>query len=242
MSPRNPSHIPEQTIRPTIQNNLSGLVLTALLFVGAIVTANSNAYAQDTQPIRIVAFGDSLVAGYGLSLKDALPEQILSALKAKNPDLEIINAGVSGDTSGAALARLDWSFPAKADGAIVLLGGNDFLRGLSPKQMTRNLDAIMTKLQQRKLEVLILGMKAPRNTGKAYYQPFDAAFPTLAKKYDAILDPFYLEGVAGSLEFNQLDGLHPNAKGVAKIVKRILPQVEELIARIRTARKSGTTN
>lgn len=198
--------------------------------------------ARADKPIRIVAFGDSLVAGYGLSLKDAMPEQLSSALKPKYPNLEILNAGVSGDTTGAALSRLDWAFPPDVNGAIVLLGGNDFLRGHRPSQMKRNLDAILTKLKARNLEILILGMKAPRNTGKSYYKPYDATFPELAKKHDALLDPFYLEGVAGTIEFNQIDGIHPNAKGVTKIVKRIMPNVEALIARIKSAQTANTTN
>lgn len=213
-------------------------VLPACLIAVGLWLQPLTAWAD--KPLRIVAFGDSLVAGYGLSLKDALPEQLIAALKPAHPDLEILNAGVSGDTTGAALARLDWAFPPEVDGAIVLLGGNDFLRGLPPKQMRRNLDAILGKLKARNLQVLVLGMKAARNTGKSYYQPFDATFPELAAKHETLLEPFYLDGVAGTRTYNQIDGIHPNAKGVAKIVKRILPKMEELITRIRAARTKDT--
>ena len=242
MEIKNPSHVLSGLTPEMLPRGMASVVLATIVFATLNFSLPADVRAETNAPIRIVAFGDSLVAGYGLRQQDALPEQLIAALKATYPDLKIINAGVSGDTTGAALARLDWAFPPKADGAIVLLGGNDFLRGLSPQRMKRNLDEILTKLKQRNLEILILGMKAARNTGKAYWQPFDAAFPALAKKHDTLLDPFYLEGVAATREFNQIDGIHPNAKGVAKIVKRILPQVENLIARIRKARKNGTTN
>jgi len=223
---------------PHLTRRFAAAVAVAL----AVLAGPPAAKAADPEPIRIVAFGDSLIAGYGLSHNDAFPEQLAAALEAKHPDVKIINAGVSGDTTAAALARLDWAFPEKADGAIVLLGGNDFLRGLSPKRMRKNLDTILGKLKKRNLELLLLGMKAPRNTGKSYYTAFDRAFPDLAQKHDAIFDPFFLEGVAMSRELNQIDGIHPNAKGVAQIVRRILPLAEQLIARIRTARKAQSTN
>lgn len=194
--------------------------------------------AADPAPIRIVAFGDSLVAGYGLRQEDAFPAQLQAALRAQNANVEIVNSGVSGDTSAAALARLEWAIPEGVDGAIVLLGGNDFLRGLSPKKMRENLNEILASLRRRNLQILLLGMKAPRNTGQAYYKAFDAVFPELATKHGTLLDPFFLEGVAQSLELNQIDGLHPNAKGVAKIVARLLPKAEALVERIRVQREA----
>ena len=184
-----------------------GAILSVILVVFATAATHDRAQADTAKPIRIVAFGDSLIAGYGLSLKDAFPAQLSAALKAEHPNVEIINAGVSGDTTAAALARLDWAFPPDADAAIVLLGGNDFLRGLSPKQMNKNLDTILTKLKARNLQVLLLGMKAARNTGKSYYEPFDATFPTLAKKHDTLLDPFFLDGIAGTRTYNQIDAV-----------------------------------
>jgi len=228
--------MPARWLTNTLAALLIGLAAWALQLPG------QTAAAVELRPIRIVAFGDSLIAGYGLRQRDAFPEQLAAALKTLHPDIEIINAGVSGDTTAAALARLDWAFPQNADGAIVLLGGNDFLRGLSPTRMRRNLDAILTRLGKRNLTILLLGMKAPRNTGKAYYRAFDATYPQLAKSHGTLLDPFFLEGVAGSRELNQIDGIHPNAKGVAKIVARLLPQAEALIARIREKRKSAGTN
>ncbi|MGI9406375.1 MAG: arylesterase [Hyphomicrobiaceae bacterium] len=213
-------------------------VVLALLLAGLAASSPSRpGIAGGATPIRIVAFGDSLVAGYGLRQQDAFPEQLQAALGKRTPGIEIINAGVSGDTSAAALARLDWAIPENVDGAIVLLGGNDFLRGLSPKKMQKNLDEILAKLRKRNLKILLLGMKAPRNAGKAYYTAFDRVFPTLAEKHGALLDPFFLEGVAQNLELNQIDGLHPNAKGVARIVTRLLPKAEALIERIRTQRE-----
>ncbi|MEL7543187.1 MAG: arylesterase [Pseudomonadota bacterium] len=192
--------------------------------------------------IKIVAFGDSLIAGYGLDAEDAFPAKMQAALRDQYPNLEIVNAGVSGDTTAAALSRYDWAIPNDADGAMVLLGGNDFLRGLSPKRMRKNLDTILTKLKAQKLDILLLGMKAPRNTGRNYYTAFDATFPDLAKKHDALLDSFFLEGVAMQRKLNQIDGIHPNRAGVEKIVARLTPKVNALITRIlksRTARTDG---
>lgn len=195
------------------------------------------AQAGDVEPVRIVAFGDSLTAGYLLSPDDAFPHQLAVALKARGHAVEIINAGVSGDTTAGGLQRLDWSVPDGTEAVILELGANDALRGMPPEEAHNNLDAIVTRLKARGIEVLIAGMQAPKNWGEDYRQAFDSIFRELATRHDTLLYPFFLDGVALDPALNLDDGLHPNAKGVARIVERILPVVEELIARV-TARRA----
>ena len=211
------------------------MVLIALI-VNALLGAIPMPVAAAERTIRIVAFGDSLTAGFGLPQADAFPAQLERALKGKGYAVEVINAGVSGDTTAGGLDRFDWAVPDGADAAILELGANDALRGLDPARARANLDAIVGKLKARSLDVLLAGMVAPRNWGDAYVASFDAIFPELARKHDALLYPFFLEGVALQREFDLGDGLHPNSKGVAEIVKRILPQVEALIGRIKQRR------
>ncbi len=196
--------------------------------------------AEASRPVRIVAFGDSLTAGLGVAPHDAFPEQLQRALKIKGIAAEVINAGVSGDTSGAALQRLDWAVPDGADAVIVELGANDALRGIDPKLTRAALEKIVTRLKDKGLAVLIAGMKAPRNWGDAYAQEFDRIYPELAERSGALLYPFFLDGVAMSTEFNQPDGMHPTGKGVAVIVERMLPKVEELVGRVK-ARESAAS-
>lgn len=188
------------------------------------------------EPVRIVAFGDSLTAGLGLAAQNAFPEKLQAALRAKGMAVSIVNAGVSGDTASAGLERLDWSVPEGTDGVIVELGANDALRGLDPSLTKKALDAILDKLAARHIPVLLAGMKAPRNLGSDYTAGFDAIYPALASTHPVVFYPFFLEGVATDPHLNQGDGLHPNAAGVDVIVARILPQVEELIARAQAAR------
>lgn len=186
--------------------------------------------------MRIVAFGDSLTAGYMLAPGDAFPVQLQRALAAKGVKAEIINGGVSGDTTAAALERLDWTIPDGVDGVIVELGANDALRGLDPERARANLDGILARLKARGAVVLIAGMRAPRNLGQAYASRFDPIFPDLARKHGALLYPFFLEGVALRPELNLGDGIHPNAAGVAMVVRNILPSVEAMIGEIRARR------
>lgn len=186
--------------------------------------------------IRILAFGDSLTAGYGVPQNAAFPVQLEKALKAKGHDVEVINAGVSGDTTASALDRLEWSVPDKIDAAIVELGANDALRGLDPARARANLDEILKRLSKRGAELLIAGMAAPRNWGDAYVQAFDPMYADLAKAHGALLYPFFLDGVVLDPRLNQGDGLHPTEAGVAEIVKRILPSVEALIGRVEAKR------
>jgi acyl-CoA thioesterase-1 len=179
-----------------------------------------------------VAFGDSLTAGYGLPAGDAFPAQLQRALAAKGITVTVVNAGVSGDTSTGGLARLDWSVPDGTDAVILELGANDALRGLNPAITRKALDAILHRLTERKIPVLLCGMIAPPNLGAEYGQAFNAIYPELATTDGAILYPFFLTGVAADPKLNQPDGIHPTAAGVAVIVTHIIPQVEKLIARV----------
>ncbi len=192
--------------------------------------------AAADRPVRIVALGDSLTAGLGLPVDRAFPVQLERALKAKGFAVEVTNAGVSGDTASGGLARLDWSVPEGTDAVIVELGANDMLRGIDPKVTRQALDAIVRRLAERRVVVLLAGMRAAANLGSEYRRDFDTIYSELAVRHDLLLYPFFLEGVAGETGLNQGDGLHPNAVGVDAIVTRILPKVEELIRRVRDRR------
>jgi acyl-CoA thioesterase-1 len=187
-----------------------------------------------TAPVRMVVLGDSLVAGFQIKASDAFPAQLERALKARGHAVEVTNAGVSGDTTAGGLERVAWAVPKGTDAVILELGANDALRGLDPAQAKANLDKILTHVKATGAEVLLAGMLAPRNWGEKYTQAFDVIYPALADKHGTLLYPFFLEGVMADTRLNLRDGLHPNAKGVAEIVRRILPTVEELIARVRT--------
>ena len=189
-------------------------------------------------PVKLVVLGDSLSAGLGLPVQAAFPAKLAEALKAKGIAVTVANAGVSGDTASGGLGRLDWSVPAGTDAVIVELGANDALRGVDANLTKTALDTILSKLDARHISVLLAGMKAPRNMGPDYVRVFDAIYPALASTYRVVFYPFFLDGVAADPKLNQADGLHPNAAGVDVIVGRMLPQVEELIARARAARGS----
>jgi acyl-CoA thioesterase I len=204
---------------------------TALLAVPA--AAQTGAPAKGA-PMKIVAFGDSLTAGYGLSAKDAFPASLERALKAKGHNVEIENAGVSGDTASGGLSRLDWSIADGTDAVIVELGANDMLRGVEPKVTRQALDDILAKLKARNIAVLLAGMRAAPKMGADYVRDFEAIFPDLAKKYDVVFYPFFLDGVAADPKLALRDGVHPNGTGVQIIVDGIVPKVEELIARVKT--------
>ena len=188
------------------------------------------------RPLKIVAFGDSLTAGYSLPASAAFPVRLEQALKAKGHAVTIVNAGVSGDTSSGGLARVDWSIPVDADAVILELGGNDMLRGIDPKITRQSLDTIIRTLRARKIEVMLAGMRAAPNLGAEYRRNYDSIFPDLASAYGLVFYPFFLDGVATNASFNLRDGIHPNQAGVDVIVMRILPKVEELIARVRARR------
>jgi acyl-CoA thioesterase I len=182
------------------------------------------------EPVRIVALGDSLTAGFGVGPGESFPEQLQTALVERGHDVEVANAGVSGDTASDGLARLEWSVPAEADIVVVELGANDALRGIDPAVTKGALDAILGKLAARGQTVLLAGMNAPRNLGDDYAAEFDAIYPDLASKHGVAFYPFFLTGVATEAALNQADGIHPNAAGVEKIVEAIMPKVEELLA------------
>lgn len=209
-----------------------------LLWVLAVFLGLSSSPQAAAEPLRIVALGDSLTAGYGLPQKDAFPVKLEAALRAKGHDVEVINAGVSGDTASGGLARLDWSVPEGTDGVILELGANDALRGVDPAVTRKALDEALGKLGDRGIEVLLAGMRAPRNMGPEYAAAFDPIFPELTKEHGVVFYPFFLEGVATDTALNQGDGIHPTAKGVERIVQQILPSVEKLIARIAAKRKN----
>jgi acyl-CoA thioesterase-1 len=194
------------------------------------------AAAAAADPVRIVVLGDSLTAGFRLPRSDAFPEQLQRKLDAAGRAVEVANAGVSGDTTAAGLARLDWAVPDGTDAVIVELGANDALRGLDPANARRNLDTIITRLKGRGIEVMLAGMLAPANYGEGYAESFNAIFPELAKKHGLLLYPFFLQGVALREKLNLDDGLHPNAKGVAVIVDGITPTVEQLIQLVQAKR------
>jgi len=210
------------------------LVLVTLMWLAFLAPFDMAA----ARSLQIVALGDSLTAGFGLPAAAAFPARLESALRAKGYDVSIINAGVSGDTASGGLARVDWSVPQGTNAAILELGANDALRGIDPKITKAALDQILTKLSARHIPVLLAGMLAPPNMGADYVRAFDAIYPALASTHRVVFYPFFLDGVITNASLNQFDGMHPNAAGVDMIVRRILPSVEELIARARTSRGS----
>ena len=210
------------------------LAVLALAAVGVAFAGGARAAAD--RSVKIVVLGDSLSAGLGLPADAAFPARLAQALKAKGIAVSVANAGVSGDTASGGLGRLDWSVPGGTDAVIVELGANDALRGIDPKLTKTALDTILNKLKERHIAVLLAGMEAPRNMGSDYVQAFDAIYPALASTHAVAFYPFFLDGVVTDPKLNQGDGLHPNAAGVDVIVARMLPQVEELIARVRAAR------
>jgi acyl-CoA thioesterase I len=206
-----------------------GLSLLVLLTAGAIAPAAE-------RPVKIVALGDSLTAGLGLSASDAFPAKLEKALKARGLAVQIANAGVSGDTASGGLARLDWAVPPDTDAVIVQLGANDMLQGKDPRLTRRALDEIVRRLTERKIAVLLAGMRAAPNLGADYAREFEAIYPEVAAKYGVVSYPFFLDGVAAEGRLNQRDGVHPSKAGVDAIVTGILPQAEELVARVRERR------
>jgi len=181
------------------------------------------------RPLRLVAFGDSLTAGYGLPEREAFPGQLQQALEKAGYHIEVSNAGVSGDTTAGALSRLDWALAGAPDLVIVALGGNDALRGLPPEMTRDNLDRIIKGILQKGSQVLLAGMRAPRNLGNDYVEAFDAIYPLLAKRHNVTYYPFFLEGIALVPELNQADGIHPNAAGVKVLVEALLPYIESAL-------------
>lgn len=196
-----------------------------------LLSAAMPVQAQNQAPIKLLVFGDSLMAGYALPPAAAYPAQLEKALKAKGLNVTTINAGVSGDTTAAAASRLDWALADKPTHVIVELGANDMLRGMAPEQARANLDAILTKLKQSNLPVLLMGMLAAPNLGADYGKRFNSIYPDLAAKHAVPLYPFFLEGVAGEAKLNLSDGIHPTQEGVAIVVERTLPHILRFLGR-----------
>lgn len=187
--------------------------------------------AAKAADLKLVVLGDSLSAGYQLSAGDGFPEQLQRALDERGHSVEVVNAGVSGDTSSGGLSRLDWSVGNDTNAVIVELGANDALRGIQPEVTRKNIHGIVARLKEKNVSVLLAGMLAPRNLGDAYAQAFDSIYKDVSETHGTLLYPFFLEGVALNPDLNLADGMHPNAAGVAVIVENILPSVEELLAR-----------
>nr|WP_314089738.1 arylesterase [uncultured Shinella sp.] len=198
-------------------------------FASLAITALLSAGAALAEPIKLVGFGDSLMAGYQLPASDAFPVKLEAALKAKGYDVEIANAGVSGDTSSAGLARLDWSVPDGTKGVILELGANDALRGIAPEETEKNIDAMLTRLKERGIAVLLAGMLAPPNMGADYEKRFNGIYQRMAEKHGVALYPFFLDGVAAQADLQIDDGMHPNPAGVDMMVEKILPTVEAFL-------------
>ena len=197
------------------------------------VTLGAGGAPAAEAPVRILVLGDSLSSGWGLEAGESFPARLEAALRQAGHDVRVLNAGVAGDTTAGGLARLDWSLADKPAAAIVELGANDGLRGIDPASTGANLDAILSRLEARKIAVLLTGMVAPPNLGDVYGDAFNAVFPRLARRHGVAFYPFFLDGVAGRAELNQHDGIHPNRRGVAIVVDRIMPHVVRLLATLR---------
>jgi acyl-CoA thioesterase I len=217
-------------------------VFAAILFGGVLPGVFSSGLVLSAAgaegPVRIVALGDSLTAGYGLLADAAFPVKLEQALTAKGLSVEVANAGVSGDTVSGGLARLDWSVPEGTEAVILELGANDMLRGLDPQVTREALQEILRRLGERHIGVLLCGMLAAPNLGADYGRAFDRIFPDLAATGQLLFYPFFLAGVLDDPQLVQRDGLHPTSAGVDAIVAGILPKVEELVARVRSRRGS----
>jgi len=181
--------------------------------------------------LTLLCYGDSLTAGYGLPAGGSYPDRLGELLRAAGRNARIVNAGVSGDTTAGGLARLDWTLAERPHAAILCLGANDALRGLSVERMEANLDAMLARFARQGVPVLLAGMKAPRNLGPQYAAAFEAVFPRLAAKHKTLFYPFLLDGVAADPALNLADGIHPNAAGAEEIARRILPLVLRLLDR-----------
>jgi len=206
--------------------------VAALLVMLALALAPLHRIAASPSVPVIVVLGDSLTAGLGLTQDQAFPAQLEAALKARSTEAKVVNAGVSGDTAAAALARLDWALPDDASAVIIELGGNDALQGLPPEATKAALASIIERVQARGLPVLLAGMEAPRNMGEDYVTSFRALYADLASRDDVIFYPYFLDGVALNDGLMQPDGIHPNAKGVKVVVDNIMPKVDELLAKV----------
>jgi len=214
-----------EAFQPSRRSVAAGLALALAGVMGA-------SHARAADPVRLVAYGDSLTAGFGVGPSDAFPVKLEKALNARGRSVKIGNAGVSGDTASGGADRVDWSVPDGTDGVILELGANDMLRGVDPKTTRAAIGRILDRLAERKIPVMLAGMRAAPNLGPDYGRAFEKIFTDFARERGLVLYPFFLEGVAGNRALNQGDGVHPNPKGVDVIVAGILPKVEEFLDRI----------
>lgn len=204
----------------------------ALLHIAVIVFMLCSFDPVAARTVNLVGFGDSLMAGYQLPPGAGFPERLQAALKAKNIDVSITNAGVSGDASSGGLSRIDWSVPDGVDGVILELGANDALRGIAPEDTEKNLDKMISRLKERKINVFLVGIIAPPNMGKDYADRFNPIYKKLADKYQIPLYPFFLDGVALDPALKLEDGMHPNEKGVDVMVRNMEPMISQFIRMI----------
>jgi len=217
-----------------------GVALSSIFYLGCAASAKRSSNGNMNRPLatpqttsgrpKIVAFGDSLTAGFGLTEKESYPYLLQERLKADGYDYEVVNAGVSGDTSLGGLERADWVLDNDNVKVLILeLGANDLLRGLSPAKMKDNLDKIITKAKARNIKVLLCGMLAPPTSGSQYQHDFTFAFPELADKHRVAFLPFLLEGIALNKDLNQADGIHPNAQGTQRMTGNIYKELKPLL-------------
>jgi len=220
-------------MRRTRSKSLVWQALAATIMILALATPLSASANLKDKPIHIVAYGDSLTAGYNLPKGDDFASQLEAALQRAGHNVRIANAGVSGDTTSGGVARFDWAIPEDAEAVILELGANDALRGISPAIARRNLETLIVKLKARNIPVLLAGMRALANWGTDYAGEFNAIYPELADKHDILLYPFFMEGVIDRPDLKLDDALHPNKQGVAEIVRRISPYAIELLGQVR---------
>jgi acyl-CoA thioesterase-1 len=214
---------PEQAVQESTETQGS---------IGCSTATDVGAPTRDPPGLSILAFGDSLFAGYGVCEDQGYPERLQLALQERGIDANVIDAGVSGDTSAAARQRVGFvldSLETLPDLALVELGGNDLLRGIAPEQTRENLTAILGELQERNIPVLLMGMRAPPNLGEAYVAEFDAIYPALAGRFDAALVPFFLEPVYDKPALIQQDRIHPTAEGIEAMVAATVDDVERAL-------------
>ena len=227
---------PHSCLSSTVTLTLRLVVVVAIaLFLSCLSLLS--APANGDRPIKIVVLGDSLASGFGLLWSPAFPERLEQVLKEKGVAVTVVNAGVGGDTVSDGLHRLDKSVPEGTDALIIELGPNDAERGIDPNVTRAGLAAILQRMKERHIQVMLTGMLAFADKGEAYARAFAAIYPSLASTYSFVWYPFILDGVAGHPALFQVDGEHPNAKGVEVIVQHMLPRVEEVIARVRAARR-----
>jgi acyl-CoA thioesterase-1 len=209
----------------------SFIALALALALALPVPAGATGPAAAPRAIRVLALGDSLTEGYGVAQTQAYPALLEQALQARTGrEVRVINAGIGGSTSASALSRIRWHLRAKPDLVVLALGANDMLRGLSPESCEKNLDQALALLSEHSIPAVLAGMRVPPNYGADYRRRFEAIYPRLAARHRVPIIPFLLEGVAGSRELNQEDGIHPNEKGHQTMARTVLPWVEHWIA------------